>query len=49
MSGWHCRRMLNSIGGARPRTFFKLTDIDSGVILIAFVSETFFALKNTSN
>ena len=28
MSGWHCRRssMSNSSGGARTRTFFKLTN-----------------------
>ena len=38
--------MLNSIGGARTRTFFKLTD---GAVIMAFVSETFFGLKIASN
>ena len=38
--------MLNSIGGARTRTFFKLTD---GAVIMAFVSETFYGLKIASN
>ena len=50
MSGCYCRQrsMLNNIGGAKTRTFFKLTSRWRSDIL-AFFSEAFFGLKNASN
>ena len=43
-SGWHCRQspMLNNIGAARTRTFFKLTNrLDGGVIFLRFFLRRF--------
>ena len=49
INGRHCRQssMSNTIGGAKPRTSFKLTI--RGVNFIAFVSQAFFRLNNASN
>ena len=41
--------MLNSIGGARTRTFFKLTNWWRSDNYFAFFSEAFFVLKNASS
>ena len=47
VSGCHCS-MPNNIGGARTRTFFKLTNRWRSYFL-AFFSEAFFGSKNASN
>ena len=45
--GRHCRPslMINNVGGARIRTFFKLVDCQ---LKRSFVSEAFFGLTNAS-